>query len=75
MQEGLAHGAELVAIDPRRIGMARRAAHYLPVRVGTDIALANAKAHVIITEDIYHHDFAANSTENFEAYRQQEGSG
>src|SRR5690606_8998659 len=70
MQEGLARGAELVVIDPRRIGMARRAAHYLPVRVGTDIALANAMAHVIITEGLYHRDFVAGSTENFEAYRQ-----
>ena len=71
MQEAIARGAELVVIDPRRIGMVRKATHWLPVRVGTDIALANAMAHVIIEEGLYHREFVAGSTLNFDALREK----
>lgn len=71
MQEGISRGAELVVIDPRRTGMARKAAHWLPVRVGTDIALANAMAYVIIAEGLYHREFVANHTLHFDALREK----
>ncbi len=50
-------GAQLIVIDPRRIWLASRAAIYLPVRPGTDTALALAILHVIIEEDLYDHEF------------------
>ena len=40
-------GARLYVIDPRRTASAQWADGWLPLRVGTDIALANAVAHVI----------------------------
>lgn len=39
-----ARGAKLVVVDPRRVGLAVKADHWLPVRPGTDGALALAIA-------------------------------
>jgi anaerobic selenocysteine-containing dehydrogenase len=41
-------GARLVVVDPRRVGMAAEADHWLRVRPGTDAALALALAGVMI---------------------------
>lgn len=59
-------GSKLVVIDPRRTWLANRAAIYLPVRPGTDTALALAILNVIISEDLYDHDFVENWTYGFE---------
>ena len=45
-------GARLIVIDPRRIGLAERADCHLAVRPGTNIALLNAMAHVILDEGL-----------------------
>lgn len=50
-------GAKLIVIDPRRIWLANRAELYLPVRPGTDAALALSIINVIIEEDLYDHEF------------------
>ena len=42
--EARARGAKLVVVDPRRVGLAVKADHWLPVRPGTDGALALAIA-------------------------------
>jgi anaerobic selenocysteine-containing dehydrogenase len=44
----LKRGARLVVVDPRRVGLASEADHWLRVRPGTDGALALALAHVMI---------------------------
>ncbi|MDX6646847.1 MAG: hypothetical protein QOK40_2574 [Miltoncostaeaceae bacterium] len=44
----LKRGARLVVVDPRRVGLASEADHWLRVRPGTDAALALALAHVMI---------------------------
>ena len=54
-------GARLYVIDPRRTATARWATGWLPLRVGTDIALANAVAHVIVTEGLVNEDFVARA--------------
>src|SRR5512139_3654516 len=40
LQENLAKGSKLVVIDPKKIPLAKRADMYLPIRPGTDGALA-----------------------------------
>lgn len=50
-------GSKLIVVDPRRIWLANRAEVYLPVRPGTDTALALAIINVIIKEDLYDHEF------------------
>ena len=43
-----ARGARLIVVDPRRVGPAAKADHWLRVRPGTDGALALAMAHVLL---------------------------
>ncbi len=54
MKRRLRQGAKLIVIDPRRIDMVHMphidAAHHLPLRPGTNVAVLTAMAHVIVTE-------------------------
>src|SRR5690606_580457 len=70
MLRGVRRGARLVVIDPRRTSSAAFAHRWLPVRVGTDIALANAMGRYIIDQGLVCDDFVRNATEGFEAYRE-----
>ena len=61
MKRRLRQGAQLMVADPRRIDMVRtphiEAAHHLPLRPGTNVALLSAMAHVIVTENLCDMDF------------------
>ena len=61
-------GAELVVINPQLItlGANGRASLWLPIRPGTDGALALAMIHVIIEEDLVDHAFVAKWCDGFE---------
>ena len=54
-------GARLIVIDPRRIDLVRQphveAAHHLPLRPGTNVAVVTAMAHVIVTEGLFDERF------------------
>jgi anaerobic selenocysteine-containing dehydrogenase len=50
-------GTKIISIDPRLTWWGARAEYWLPVRPGTDSALALAMQRVIIEEDLYDHDF------------------
>jgi len=56
MKQRLRQGAKLIVIDPRRIDLVRsphvEAAHHLPLRPGTNVAVLTAMAHVIVTEGL-----------------------
>jgi formate dehydrogenase major subunit len=56
MNKRLREGAKLIVIDPRRIDLVRtphvEAAYHLPLRPGTNVAVVNALAHVIVTEGL-----------------------
>lgn len=71
MRRGVKNGAKLVVIDPRKLPMAKSALHYLPVKTGTDIVLANAIGNVIINEGLYNTRFVNRVTEGFESYKMQ----
>lgn len=62
-------GAKLILIDPREIELADFSAMHLRPRSGTDVALLNAMAHVIIAEGLAKQDFITTRTENFEALK------
>jgi predicted molibdopterin-dependent oxidoreductase YjgC len=62
-------GAKLFVVDPRRTASARWAEGWLPLRVGSDIALACAVGRVIVTEGLVRESFVRNATEGFEAWR------
>lgn len=59
----------VIVVDPRCIGPAQRATHFLQIRPGTDGALALAMIHVLIDEDLIDHEFVANHTIGFEALK------
>ena len=53
MKKRLREGAKLIVIDPRRIDLVKtphvEAQHHLPLKPGTNVAVVNALAHVIVT--------------------------
>jgi anaerobic selenocysteine-containing dehydrogenase len=65
VKKALHTGAVGIAIDPRRSETAKRCQVWLPIRPGTDAALALAMIHVIIHDDIHDKDFVENWTTGF----------
>jgi len=60
-------GADIVVIDPRRTETAVRTnARWVPIRPGTDGALALSMIEVMIEDDLYSEDFAENWCYGFE---------
>jgi len=61
MKRRLRAGAKLIVVDPRAIDLVRmphvEAAHHLALKPGTNVALLNALAHVIVTEGLVDEDF------------------
>jgi len=70
MLRGLRNGAKMVVIDPRRTLSADVAHTHLPIKVGSDIALANALGHVILEEGLEHREFVEHATVGIERYRE-----
>ena len=64
------YGAQLVVADPRRIELADFAVLHLRHEPGTDIALLNGLAYVILHENLHDPAFIEARTENFEAWRE-----
>ena len=60
------NGAKIIVVDPRKTKTAWFADIHLPLRLGTDIALANAMMHVIIKERLYDKKFVFSRTKGFE---------
>jgi anaerobic selenocysteine-containing dehydrogenase len=58
----VARGAKLIVVDPRRVGLAAKAHHWLRVRPGTDAALALSIIHVMIENGWYDADFVRDWT-------------
>ncbi len=63
-------GAKLILIDPRRVELSEFAHMHLRQRPGTDVAIFNAMAHVIIAEDLRNPGFISERTEGFEALKE-----
>ena len=61
MKKRLREGAKLIVVDPRRIDLVRtphvEAAYHLALRPGTNVAMLNALAHVIVTEGLVATEF------------------
>jgi formate dehydrogenase alpha subunit len=61
-------GVKLLLIDPRRTELSLFAHLWLRPEVGTDVALINGLAKVIIDEGLLDEEFVARRTDNFEAF-------
>jgi formate dehydrogenase major subunit len=61
LKRRLREGAALVVIDPRRIDLVRsphvEARHHLQLQPGTNVAVVNALAHVVVTEGLVDQPF------------------
>ncbi|HEV2163215.1 MAG TPA: formate dehydrogenase subunit alpha [Stellaceae bacterium] len=61
MKKRLRAGAKLIVVDPRRTDLVRsahiEANHHLPIRPGTNVAVLNALAHVVVTEGLVNRAF------------------
>jgi anaerobic selenocysteine-containing dehydrogenase len=63
-------GAKLIVIDPRRNKLAQAADLWIPVRPGTDGALALVIANIAIQRKAYDKEFVENWTVGFEEFTQ-----
>ncbi|OPX07444.1 formate dehydrogenase subunit alpha [Mycobacterium sp. AT1] len=70
MKQRLRQGARLIVADPRRIDLVRSphiaADHHLQLQPGTNVAIVNAMAHVVVTEGLVDQDFVAARCEGFD---------
>ena len=64
--EAVRKGSELIVVDPRRFDLSRRAGIWLQLRPGSDLALALALIHVVITECLYDRSFVDQWTVGFD---------
>lgn len=55
--DAMRRGSKLIVVDPALTWPASKAEVWLPIRPGTDAALALAMLHVMITEGLYDHEF------------------
>ncbi|HEY3325848.1 MAG TPA: formate dehydrogenase subunit alpha [Novimethylophilus sp.] len=67
MKRRLREGARLIVVDPRAIDLVKsphvQADYHLKLRPGTNVAVANALAHVIVTENLTDEAFVAGRCE------------
>ncbi len=61
-------GAKLIAVDPRLTRIAARADIWLPLRPGTDTALALGMCNVIVQEELYDKEFVENYVHRWDAF-------
>jgi len=62
------HGVGLIVIDPRKIELTKYASCHLQLKPGTNVALFNAMAQVIISEGWYDADFVEKQLTGWEDY-------
>jgi len=67
--KGIHNGARAYVVDPRRTSTAQWGDMWLGINVGSDIALSNAMARVIIHAGLTNEAFIARGTTNYENYR------
>ena len=69
IKQAVRNGKKLIVADPRKIELVKYADLWLRHRPGTDIALLNGLAHVILRDNLWNQDFVANRSEGFEEWR------
>lgn len=65
---GIERGAKLVVVDPYFSETANKADEWIPIRPGTDGAMALAMCHVIIKENLYDKEFVDKWTYGFKEF-------
>ncbi|KJS87190.1 MAG: hypothetical protein JM58_05140 [Peptococcaceae bacterium BICA1-8] len=68
IMKGIKNGAKLVVVDPWRNETGNKAQQWIPIKPGTDGALALALGHVIINQKLYDKEFIDYWTHGFLVY-------
>lgn len=72
MKRRLREGARLIVVDPRRIDLVRSphvsASLHLQLAPGTNVAIVNAMAHVVVTEGLVDDAFVAERCEGYDEW-------
>ena len=68
-RRAMARGARIIVINPKRVELCDQADLWIQQRPGTDVALFNAMARVILDEGLANLDFVETRTENFAEWR------
>ncbi|MCM1129870.1 MAG: formate dehydrogenase subunit alpha [Alistipes senegalensis] len=63
-------GAKIIVCDPRVIETVRIADLHLPLKNGSNMALVNAFANVLLEEGLYNEEYVEQYAEGFDAYRE-----
>jgi anaerobic selenocysteine-containing dehydrogenase len=69
IEEARRNGAKLVVIDPFSTRTARAADWHIPIRPGTDSALALGLMHILVRDNLYDHDYVERWTHGFDQLR------
>lgn len=69
IRQAAIRGARLIVVDPRRTELADCATIHLAIRPGTNVALLNAMAHVLVEEGLTDREFVANRVADWEQFR------
>lgn len=70
IKKAVRNGATLAVVDPRKTELAELAHCHLQINSGSDIALLNGMANVIIAEEIWNKEFVRERTEEFEGLKE-----
>ena len=70
ISRAIKRGAKLIAADPRRTEMRRMADIWMGNQPGTDVALLNAMARIIVEEKLYDASFIEERCDGFEAFKE-----
>ncbi|MBY5979441.1 formate dehydrogenase subunit alpha [Ferrimonas balearica] len=66
-----ANGAKIIVVDPRMVETARIADLWLPIKNGSNMAMVNAFANVLLQENLFDKDYVERYTEGFDAYQEK----
>ena len=69
MKQAVLRGAKLIVIDPRRIELATYADVFLQLRPGSNVAVYNGLAHVMLRDGIVAQEFLDTHAEHLETFR------
>lgn len=71
LEQARERGTPLVVIDPRRTRAARAADWHIPIRIGTDAALALGIMHILVRDGLADRDYLERHTLGFERVEQE----
>ena len=66
LRQAVERGAKLIVVDPREIGLAKKADIHLKLRPGTNVAFANGMVNVLIQRGLVDREFVESRTEGFD---------